>query len=297
MDIIVIYLDVKKKIGIGGRRNIPDGYLIDLSSRQPRLYVVENELASHDPLRHIAIQILEFSLSFESEPRIIRDILFNTLEENSALKTQCLEYVYNYNFRNLDHFLDELVYKSPFAALVIIDDMPDRLENILAKKFKFGVEVLVLARYQSESGEQIYQFKPFLADVQNGNAEDTSEIYQTDLAEIDTVVVPAQEEGFIRTFLGENRWYAIRLHGTMRPQIKYIAAYQVAPISAITHIAPVKSIEPWEDTDKFVLNFSDLAQAITPITLVKKGRVKALQNIRYTSLERLRNAKNLDEIW
>jgi len=45
-----IYLDVKKKIGAkGGLRNIPDGYLVDLSGRQPRLYVVENELASHDP--------------------------------------------------------------------------------------------------------------------------------------------------------------------------------------------------------------------------------------------------------
>ncbi len=55
-----IYLDVKKKIGRkGGLRNIPDGYLIDLGSREPRLYVVENELASHDPLRHIAVQILQ----------------------------------------------------------------------------------------------------------------------------------------------------------------------------------------------------------------------------------------------
>ena len=51
-----MYLDVKKKIGVkGGLRNIPDGYLLDLSDNKPRLYVVENELAAHDPLRHIAI--------------------------------------------------------------------------------------------------------------------------------------------------------------------------------------------------------------------------------------------------
>jgi hypothetical protein len=38
-----IYLDVKKKIGVkGGARNIPDGYVLDLSGRKPRLYVVEN---------------------------------------------------------------------------------------------------------------------------------------------------------------------------------------------------------------------------------------------------------------
>ena len=46
-----MYLDVKKKIGVkGGLRNIPDGYLLDLSDNKPRLYVVENELAAHDPL-------------------------------------------------------------------------------------------------------------------------------------------------------------------------------------------------------------------------------------------------------
>ena len=46
-----IYLPVKKKIGAkGGVRNIPDGYLIDLTGKQPRLYVVENELAAHYPI-------------------------------------------------------------------------------------------------------------------------------------------------------------------------------------------------------------------------------------------------------
>jgi hypothetical protein len=63
------YLDVKKKIGIkGSTQNIPDGYLLDLASPKPRLSVVENELQAHEPLRHIAVQILQFSLSFESEP-------------------------------------------------------------------------------------------------------------------------------------------------------------------------------------------------------------------------------------
>lgn len=76
-----IYLDVKKKIGAkAGIRNIPDGYLVDLSGQKPRLYVVENELSSHEPLRHIAVQILEFSLSFEAEPRAVRKILFNALQ-------------------------------------------------------------------------------------------------------------------------------------------------------------------------------------------------------------------------
>jgi hypothetical protein len=65
-----IYLDVKRRIGAkGSLHNVPDGYLLDLTGSKPRLYVVENELASHDPLRHIAVQILQFSLSFQDEPR------------------------------------------------------------------------------------------------------------------------------------------------------------------------------------------------------------------------------------
>src|SRR5262245_4585708 len=79
-----IYLDVKKRIGAkGGVRNIPDGYLIDLNGHKPHLYVVENELAAHEPLRHIAVQILQFSLSFESEPRAVRAILFNALQQDA----------------------------------------------------------------------------------------------------------------------------------------------------------------------------------------------------------------------
>jgi hypothetical protein len=67
------------------------------------------------------------------------------------------------------------------------------------------------------------------------------------------------------TFSGGCACGAIRVHGSMRSQIKYIATYQVAPISAITHIAPVKSIEPWKDSGKFVVNFAEPARAIDPI--------------------------------
>ena len=73
----------------------------------------------------------------------------------------------------------------------------------------------------------------------------------------------------------------------LRPQIKYIAVYQVAPQSAITYVAPVSSIEPWGDTKKFVVNFAEPARKIGPIPLLKNGLVKAPQNLRYTNYERL----------
>src|SRR5947208_9846005 len=161
-----IYLDVKKKIGgKTGPRNIPDGYLIDLSGQRPRLFVVENELASHEPLRHVAVQILQFSLSFEAEPHGVKTVLFEALSKNPAAKGECERYAGSHGFRNLDHLLEYLVFEAPFAALVIIDEIPDTLEKVLAEKFRFGVEVLELARYENETSDRMYGFEPFLADV------------------------------------------------------------------------------------------------------------------------------------
>jgi hypothetical protein len=37
--------------------------------------------------------------------------------------------------------------------------------------------------------------------------------------ELDTAVIPAREDEFQETFVGENRWHAVRIHGSMRPQI------------------------------------------------------------------------------
>jgi hypothetical protein len=297
-----IYLDIKRKIGAkAGLRNIPDGYLIDLSGQKPRLYVVENELVSHEPLRHIAVQILEFSLSFEAEPRTVRNILFNALRDQPDALAKCEAYAAARSFRNLDHFLDSLIFETPFAALVVIDEIPENLENVLAKKFQFGVEVLELACYENGGGQRVFRFEPFLADLSEPETvvvpAGTPGRSRIDASAVDTVVVPAREEGFQDVFLKENRWYAVRIHGTMRPQIEHIAAYRVAPVSAITHIAPVRSIEPWKDTDKFVLNFAQPAKEIGPIPLVKGSRGKALQNLRYTNRQTIEQAKTLDDIW
>ena len=293
------YLDVKKKIG-GKNKNIPDGYLLDLSGANPRLYVVENELASHDPLKHIAVQILEFSLSFKTEPLKVKKILYEAIRSSKDHTSKCEKFAEENEFHNLDRLLEYLVFEAPFMALVIIDEVPDRLEKVLTGEFKFGVEILTLGRYEDEAGDRLYHFEPFLADVKgdlDAIEDKTKESRRIDQSELDTVVVPAHQEGFEKTFLRENRWHAIRLHASMHPLIKYIAVYQVADISSITHIAPVKSIEPWEEGGKHVVNFAESAKKIRPIPRKKKGRIKELRSFRYTTRERLMDAKTLDDIW
>ncbi len=295
-----IYLDVKKIIGSKtGVKNIPDGYLIDLSSKkEPRLYVVENELAKHDPLKHIAVQILEFSLSFETSSFLVKNIVKKALTSDMPAMSKCQQYAVTNGFENVDVLLEKIIYgKGSFNALVIIDELPDELEKVLVSRFQFPVEILVLERYRSESGGYLYRFDPFLGDIPipGQTQEGTSALPPIDPSELDTIVVPAREEGFHEVFLGENRWYQIRIHSTMIPKIKYIAVYRVAPESAITHLAPVSSIEQWKDTSKYIVNFSSPASEIGPIPLVPKSLVKAPQASRYTSKARLEAAQNLDE--
>lgn len=112
---------------------------------------------------------------------------------------------------------------------------------------------------------------------------------------LDTIVVPAQKEGFEKVFLGENCWYAIRLAGGKIPDIKWIAAYQTQPISAITHLAPVARIEPYGESGKYRVVFSEPARAIQKIPF---GNAPGgyMQGLRYTALEKLRAAKTVIDI-
>lgn len=114
-------------------------------------------------------------------------------------------------------------------------------------------------------------------------------------AEPDAIVVPAQKDGFEQVFLGENAWYAIRISGGMLPKIKYIAAYQSQPISAVTHVAPVARIEPYGDSGKYKLIFSEPAKPIGPIPF---GDAPSgfMQGPRYTTYNKLIKAKKVTDL-
>ena len=61
-----VYIDIKKRIG-NEIITIPDGYLIDFSfTEKPRLYIIENEISTHDPYKHIGSQILKFGISLRT---------------------------------------------------------------------------------------------------------------------------------------------------------------------------------------------------------------------------------------
>jgi hypothetical protein len=114
--------------------------------------------------------------------------------------------------------------------------------------------------------------------------------------ELDTVIVPAQAEGFERVFLGQNCWHAIRISGGMLPKIKYIAAYRTHPEMRVTHYAAVAKIEPYGDEGKYKLIFSEPAKPIGPIPLADAPQ-GSMQGPRYTTFEKLMKAKKLTDLF
>jgi hypothetical protein len=144
------------------------------------------------------------------------------------------------------------------------------------------------------NGEQLHKFTPFQSEIWESETVTGKEI---DPTELDTIVVPANEEGFNRAFLGENCWYEIRISSSMIDRIKYIAGYQTAPVSAITYYAEVSKIEKYKDTGKYIVLFKDKATQIGPIKpkVMRKG--VAPQAPRYTTYKKLITAKTLEEVF
>ena len=269
-----IYIDVKKRIKGKGIISIPDGYVIDMTEpEEPKLFVVENEIASHDPFRHIGIQMLRFVTSFEDAKSEIRNFLMEAITNNRSTLKRLEKGCSESSKRNIDNYLDSAVFGS-FHGLVIIDEARDELHHVL-EKINADISVLELRTFSSDDGSILHQFDTLYDEFedqlpqQTARKQTAAERKDRKLrrAKADTIIVPAREEGFRKVFLGENQWRAIRISAAMKDRIKYIAAYQIRPISAVTHIAEVKEIRLYQDTGKYVLNFKGPAQEITHVPL------------------------------
>lgn len=286
-----IYFDIKKLIGTPKKgATIPDGYFLDLTfHNDPRLYLVEVELNSHDVYGHIGEQILRFGISTETDKYKIKNCLLTEVNKDDLKKQKLATYFSKSKYNNINELLDKVIFDNKPAAIIVIDEATDELYNVMAQ-LTMSTEVIEAQTYVC-GDKKLHRFSPFKDEV----ITDLSPYIDAD--ELDTIVVPAREDGFNEEFLKNNRWFAIRISSAMIDKIKYIAAYQVAPVSGITHIAEVDRIEKYKDTNKYIVFFkNETTKKISKISLGKKKGM-APQAPRYSSHETILTAKTLDDLW
>jgi hypothetical protein len=287
-----IYIDIKKKIG-DSIITIPDGYLIDFSFKaDPKLYIIENEISSHDPYKHIGSQLLKFAISYKASGREIKAFLLDHLMKDADSLKQVETGLQRAGYRNIDAFLEDIIFNKKIASIVVIDQSTYELEEVLSQ-LTMKTDIIEFQTF-TNGKETIHKFTPFNAEIREVTETSKSNLKAE---ELNTIVVAAREEGFEEEFLGNNCWYSIRIHAAMIDKIKYIAAYQVAPISAITYYAEVASIEKYQDTNKYILYFKGKPVKMKPIPLNKERKGVAPQSPRYTSLDKLLKAGNVAQVF
>jgi len=288
-----VYIDIKKMIGEDNILTIPDGYLIDFSFEQdPRLYIIENELVTHDPYKHIGQQLLKFAISYKSSGRNIKSFLLNNVLKDESKKRIVEDGFRKAGYRNIDAFMEEIIFEKEVAAIVIIDQITSDLENVL-NQLTMKVDIIEFQTFV-HGNEIMHKYTPFQQEIREITEGRKAKV---NLEELDTIVVAANEGGFKEVFLGQNCWWAIRISSSMIDRIKYIAVYQTAPISAITYYAEVANIEKYKDTGKYLVNFKDTANKIDPIKLSVRKKGAAPQAPRYTNIKRLLKAKTLEDVF
>jgi hypothetical protein len=287
-----IYIDVKRRIGRDNHRGIPDAFLIDFyDAKKPQLYIIENEVASHDVYSHIAEQIVRFGTSAISSLNQIRDVLIDAIENQPQAKKEIEKYLSQTIFKNLHELMIFLVEKSDVKIVIAINEITSDL-NLAFKIFKNPPDIVLLQRYML-GNEMAYYYEPMREEIDDIEKEKEA---SGEVVEFDTVVCAAFPDGFKHAYVENNAWWAIRLSQKAREQLKYLAIYEKAPVAHISHYAEIDRIEPYKDTGKYILYLKN-KKTIKPIKLEGGKSGDAPQSPRYTTLNHLLNAKTLADLW
>lgn len=253
-----------------------------------KLYLVEIELSSHDVYGHIGEQILRFGISSEMDKYKIKNLLLNDMRNDQRKNEIISNYFIKSSINNVNELLDKVIFENKPSAIIIIDDFTEELSNVM-DQLTMATEIIEAQTY-IKGNKKLHRFKPLKDDL----LLDISVTKDADL--LDIIVVPAREDGFKEEFIKNECWFSVRISAAMLDKIKYVAAYQVAPISAITHIAEVERIEKYKESNKYIIYFKkNTVRKLNKIEMGNNG--VAPQAPRYSSYKSITNAKWLKDLW
>ncbi len=223
---------------------------------------------------------------------------------------------------NIKNRIEQHIKSKEFWDKAVIFVCPDKINATHVKWLEYALieKVLEVKQSKLENGNQPQE--PTISEAEKAEMQVfLTEIYQTlplvgvkafekpkaivktitsfedkSTSSKNTIVVPAQKEGFERAFIDQHVWYAIRISGGMVDKIKYIAGYQTAPISAITHYAEVKSVEPYGVDGKYKLIFKGEPKKLSREIKNDLGQ-GGMQAPRYTDINKLLKAKKMSELF
>jgi len=119
----------------------------------------------------------------------------------------------------------------------------------------------------------------------------------TQIDSIDTIVVPARPDGFHSVFVEKLEWPTLRIGSKKVEQVKYIAVYQVAPISAITHYAKITQYTRLEQKGRYKVSFEGPPIEITQVPYSPSKDSSVVQGPRYTSLAKILCSNCLTDVF
>lgn len=293
-----VLLDYKRKVGSKKSKNtgIPDGFLFDFTNnKNPRLFFIENELESHDLYEHIGPQIMRFYASFETSKRELYKKFVSIIKEDVKVKNEIEIQLLKTVYENIDSLLNHILYENKVGIIIIIDEQTEDLNSLL-QRLQEKPEVIEIKKYLS-SNHIVYQYTPFKELIPSNTIASKGKKLLS-MKEVDTIVCAAREDGFKHAFIDNDAWWAVRISPTIIPQLKYLAMYEVNPISQIRWVAKIKDggILPYKNTGKYIIHVESKYK-IQPIILDKDVKGMAPQSPRYTKKEKLDKAKKIGELW
>jgi hypothetical protein len=292
-----ILLDYKRKVGSKTSRNagIPDGFLIDFNdTKNPKLFFIENELESHDLYEHIGPQIMRFYASFETSKRELYKKLDAIIKVDKKIKRELETQINRTDYENIESLLNHILYENQVGIIVVIDEQTEDLNSLL-QRLQEKPEVIEIKKFQANN-QIVYQYNPFKEGILQTKAKKGKELLP--MKEVDTIVCAAREEGFKHAFIDNDAWWAVRISPAIIPQLKYLAMYEVNPVSKIRWVATIKEggIKPYKNTGKYIIHIES-KKKMKPIVLDKDVKGMAPQSPRYTKKEKLDKAQKIGELW
>jgi len=291
------YFDLKKGMRHkkGDLLTIPDGYLLRFS-REPSLTIIENELSTHDIVRHIGLQFVRFNSALTDTSKYqVRKFLINYLKENPKEEEKVQKLLSETSYKDSLSLLDQVTMEQEIGFAIVIDKTTEELERVVSP---FHPEIIVIKKYQNQNKELIYHVESESNQLEIQTVTNkTKKKGMRKNPEIDTIVCAARDEGFNEVFLTENRWFAITINPIRIPKIKYIAMYEVKPISAIRYVGKVKEIKPYKNSGKYEVILEGPATKIKPIKLSSENPNLAPQAPKYTIKTLIDKASKLEDIF